>query len=120
MAIAATVIVALNALIHIYIMVLETSLFRRAVKVFGVPKHLRGEPLLKTMLFNQGAYNGVLAAGLIWGLVHPAADVGLQIQLFFLASVAAMGIVGALTAKKEILFIQTLPASLGIALLLIS
>ncbi len=120
MVIAATVIVALNALIHIYIMVLETALWKRAVKVFGVPKHLREEPMLKTMLKNQGAYNGVLALGLIWGLLHPAADIGLQIQLFFLGSIAAMGIVGAVTAKKEILFVQTIPAGLGIALLLIS
>ncbi|MOA57062.1 hypothetical protein D3C78_1811640 [compost metagenome] len=59
---------------------------------------------------NQGLYNGFLAAGLIWGLVHPDPVFAWQIQLFFLACVAVAGIFGAATAGKKILFIQTVPA----------
>ena len=32
---------------------------------------------------NQGLYNGFLAAGLIWGLVHPDAGTGFQIKCSF-------------------------------------
>ena len=120
MLLAAKVITGLIALIHIYIMILESALWGRAVKVFGIPKELRDEPLLKTMLKNQGAYNGVLAAGLIWGLIYPDATFGMELSLFFLAAVALMGIVGAVTAKKEILFIQTIPATLGLVLWLLA
>ena len=44
---------------------------------------------------NQGVYNGFLAAGLIWGLVHPVAGFGFQIKVFFLLCVIVAGIYGA-------------------------
>ena len=46
----------------------------------------------------------------------PTSLVGRQIQLFFLACVAAAGIMGALTVSKRILYIQALPAFVGLAL----
>ena len=71
----------------------------------------------KTMAANQGLYNGFLAAGLIWGLVHPDHAVGVQVQLFFLICVAVAGIYGAITAKRSILFIQTVPAVIAMIVL---
>ena len=119
MQIAADVITGIIALLHVYILVLEMFLFRRAVKVFGVPRELREQPLVRVMLQNQGIYNGFLAAGLIWGLLHPDPAIGLQLKLFFCGCVAIAGLVGAATAQIRILFVQTIPAVLALVLLMV-
>ncbi len=117
---AADILTGLIAAIHVYILVLEMFLWGRAVKVFGVPRELREVKLVQVMLQNQGAYNGFLAAGLIWGLLHPDPTFALELKLFFCACVAIAGLVGAVTAQVRILFIQTVPASIAIALLLLA
>ncbi len=98
------------ALIHIYIVVLEMVLWTRARRA-RLSASLPNSPRqTKALAANQGLYNGFLAAGLIWGLLHPDPDFGWQIQMFFLACVAVAGIFGAATAKRSILFVQTVPA----------
>ena len=69
---------------------------------------------------NQGLYNGFLSAGLIWGLMHPVAEIGTQVQIFFLLCVIAAGIYGGLTAKRSILLVQGLPAMIALSAVLIS
>ena len=66
---------------------------------------------------NQGLYNGFLAAGLIWGLVHPDAGAGFQIKVFFLLCVIVAGVYGAATVSRRILFVQAAPAALALILL---
>ncbi len=108
------VLVGLVALLHIYIMLLEVLWWDspRGQKAFGLtPEFSRAT---KVLAINQGVYNGFLAAGLIWGLVHPDPGFGWQIQRFFLACVAVAGIVGAVTSSRKILFIQTVPAVIAI------
>jgi len=110
MSLIAQLLVGLIALLHSYIMVLEMFLWTtpRALKAFGqTPASAQAS---KTLAANQGLYNGFLAAGLIWGLVYPDPQFAWQIQMFFLACVAVAGIYGAITAKRSILFIQTVPA----------
>ena len=98
------------ALEHLGFLYLEMFLWTKKAgrRIFGYSR----EDAEKTNVLaaNQGLYNGFLAAGLIWGLVYPAAQVGYQIQLFFLICVTIAGIYGGLTAKKSILLIQGLPA----------
>jgi putative membrane protein len=65
---------------------------------------------------NQGLYNGFLAAGLIWGLISGE----FSVKLFFLVCVIIAGIFGAFTARRSILYIQALPAFLGLILLYLS
>ncbi|MFT5683836.1 MAG: putative membrane protein [Myxococcota bacterium] len=120
MQLAADIATGFLAFIHVYILVLEMFLFKRAVKVFGVPRELREVKLIKVMLQNQGIYNGFLAAGLIWGLVHPDPAFALQIKLFFCGCIAVAGLVGAATAQVRILLIQTVPASIAAVLLLLA
>jgi putative membrane protein len=72
----------------------------------------------KVLAANQGLYNGFLAAGLIWGLTLGAA--GLSIKVFFLLCVLVAGVYGALTASRKILFVQALPAFVGLVLLMLS
>jgi len=118
MSLAASIVVGLIAALHVYILVLEMFLWNRAVRVFGIAKEHRDNQSMRTMLKNQGLYNGFLAAGLIWGLVHPDASVGLQVQIFFASCVAVAGLYGAATANIRILFVQTVPAALALGLLL--
>jgi len=112
---AANVVVALVALIHVYILVLEMFLWdkpagRRAFR-------MSQEQAAQTKVFaaNQGLYNGFLAAGLFWGLSLGAAGTG--VKLFFLACVLVAGLYGAATASRKILYVQALPAAIGIALI---
>ena len=74
----------------------------------------------KVLAANQGLYNGFLAAGLFWGLLHPVQDVGKQIQLFFLGCVVTAAVVGGATANKRILLVQGVPGMVGLAAVLLS
>src|SRR5512140_1495236 len=65
---------------------------------------------------NQGLYNGFLAAGLVWGALHPVATVGFQVTVFFLACVVVAGVFGAVTVSRRILFLQALPAAVALVL----
>ena len=110
MSLIAVILVALVALLHVYILILEMFLWTgpRGQKAFGLTPEFAQQT--RALAANQGLYNGFLAAGLIWSLLHPQAEFAWQIALFFLACVAVAGIYGAATASRKILFIQTLPA----------
>ncbi|QIY78206.1 DUF1304 domain-containing protein [Chromobacterium violaceum] len=118
MSLAAGIVIALVALLHLYFLILEMFLWDKplGMKTFRLtPERARDTRVLAA---NQGLYNGFLAAGLLWGLWLGAA--GFQIKLFFLACVLAAGVFGAATANRRILLVQGLPAALGIALLLLA
>lgn len=115
MHIISKVIIGLVAVIHSYILVLEMFLWEsRGPKVFTNFSPDTFE-LTKVFAANQGLYNGFLAAGLIWVLVL-IKDVKWKrnIASFFLGCVAIAGIYGALTISTNILFVQTMPAVLGL------
>ncbi len=87
---------------------------KKGIKTFGLKsKDFAKET--KVLAANQGLYNGFLAAGLIWSLVIN----NNQVALFFLICVFVAGLYGSYsTKKKSILFIQSIPAFIGILLLL--
>lgn len=120
MKLAADIFTGVIAAIHLYILVLEMFLWNRAVKVFQIPKEHRDNPLMRTMLQNQGLYNGFLAAGLIWGLIHASPAFAFQIKVFFVSCVAVAGLYGAFSANIRILFVQTIPAAIALVLLFLS
>ncbi len=103
-----------------YILILEMFLWTtpRARKAFGTTKEVAEAS--KSLAANQGLYNGFLAAGLMWGLFHPSASFGQQIQIFFLACVIVAAVYGGFTAKKSILLVQGLPAALALLAVLLS
>jgi putative membrane protein len=72
----------------------------------------------KVLAANQGLYNGFLAAGLVWGLLLGPA--GFSVKVFFLACVIVAGVFGAATFSKKILYVQALPAAIGLALLVLA
>lgn len=116
----ATLFVAMVALLHVYIMLLEVLWWDtpRGHRAFNLAPEFAAQT--RVLAINQGVYNGFLAAGLVWGLVYPAPEIAAQIQLFFLACVAIAGIVGAITSSRKILFVQTVPALVAIFAVLAS
>ena len=115
----ATVLVAVVALIHIYIVVLEMVLWTtpRGRAAFGLTQEFAEQT--RALAGNQGLYNGFLAAGLVWGIVGPD-HLRFGFQVFFLLCVVVAGLYGAATASRKILFVQAVPALLGLALLYLS
>lgn len=119
MLLAAKLLAGLVLFIHIYIFLLETVLFNtRGRKVFGLTKEQA--VIMKPAMSNQGCYNGFLAAALACGFLLPDAATGRAFTIYGLACVAIAGIWGALTVQIRILFIQTVPAVLGLAALLLA
>lgn len=121
MMLVADILVALIALLHVYILVLEMVLWTKpaGLRAFGnTPEKARDTAVLAA---NQGLYNGFLAAGLAFGLLYAPlsgdAAAALHIKSFFLACIAVAGLYGAATAARKILYIQTLPAVLALLLL---
>lgn len=116
MATLANIVIAVVAILHIGFLVLEMFLWDHPIgrRTFKMTKEVSESSA--TLAANQGLYNGFLAAGLIWGLISGEYSV----KLFFLACVLIAGIYGGFTAKRSILFIQALPALLGLVLLYIS
>lgn len=111
------IVVILVALIHIYILWLEMfGWMTRARKVFRkMPAELFAAT--KPMAANQGLYNGFLAAGLIWSLLISDVNWSVNVAMFFLSCVLVAGIYGAATVQRSILFLQAVPALLGLLLL---
>ena len=118
MSIIANIVVGLIALAHVNILVLEMFLWDKpaGLRAFGqTPEAAKAS---KVLAANQGLYNGFLAAGLFWGLSLGAGGIG--VKVFFLCCVLVAGLYGAATASRKILFVQAVPAAIGLTLLLLS
>ena len=114
MPVLAQILVAVVCLIHVYIFLLETVLYKsRGVKIFGIPPS--EVESRKAAMSNQGCYNGFLAVALLLGLLYPDPAVAKAFAVYGLACVAVAGIWGAATVMVRILYIQTAPAVLGLA-----
>lgn len=113
------ILVAVVAVEHMFFLYLEMFLWTTptGLKTFGMTKEVAESS--KTLAANQGLYNGFLAAGLIWGILHPDPVFGRQIQLFFLACVIVAGVYGGLTVKRTILMVQALPALIALVSVLL-
>lgn len=114
MAMLADAMVALIALLHVYILVLEMFLWDKPAGLRAFRQKQEFATATKVLAANQGLYNGFLAAGLFWGLwLGPA---GFGVKVFFLSCVLVAGLYGAATAARKILYIQAVPAAIGLAL----
>ena len=108
-AIIATVLAALAALLHVYIFVMESVQWSqpRIWRRFGVADQATADAL-KPMAYNQGFYNLFLAIGTTIGLVlfwadgvSTAADVaGRTLVLFCLGSMTAAALVLLSTGRR--------------------
>ena len=117
MLLIANALVLLVALLHVYFLILEMFLWEKplGLKTFGnTPEKARDMAVLAA---NQGLYNGFLAAGLSWGLLHAAPAFAFQIKVFFLLCVIIAGAYGAYSVSRRILFVQAAPAALALIML---
>ncbi|WP_137914084.1 MULTISPECIES: DUF1304 domain-containing protein [unclassified Rudaea] len=116
MNIAAQILIAVVALLHLYFLALEMFFWDQPLgrKVFNLTPEFAAAS--KKLAANQGLYNGFLAAGLIWSLILGGRE-GFHVAIFFLACVIVAGIYGALTVNKRIFFFQALPALVALAVL---
>ena len=116
MNILANVVIGIVAILHLGFLVLEMFLWNKplGMKTFGMTQEFADASA--TLAANQGLYNGFLAAGLIWGLW---ADL-LPVKVFFLVCALVAGAYGGLTAKRTILYIQGLPALIGLILVFLA
>lgn len=115
MALFATLVTALVGLLHLYFLVLEMFLWTRplGLKTFrNTPEKAQATRVLAA---NQGLYNGFLVAGLAWAAVSGRAD----LAAFFLGCVVVAGLYGAWSVSRRILYVQALPAVIGLALLIL-
>jgi putative membrane protein len=112
MSLIANALVVLVAALHVYFLVLEMFYWTKplGLKTFrNTPEKAADSAVLAA---NQGLYNGFLAAGLLWGIVHPNPAFAWQIKTFFLLCVIVAGTYGAKTVSRRILYVQALPALL--------
>lgn len=115
---ALKIVALLVALEHTWFLVLEMFLWTKPLgrKTFGNSAEFAEQS--KVLAANQGLYNGFLVAGLLWGVLHPSADVGLQLMTFFLTLVVVAGVYGGVTVSRRILVLQGAPAAVGLVLAL--
>lgn len=120
MLVLANIVVAIVALLHVWFLILEMFLWTQplGLRTFGNTKERAKDSAV--LAANQGLYNGFLAAGLIWGLLHPDTAIGFQIKVFFLLCVIVAGVYGAWSVSRRILVVQALPAVVALILLWIA
>ena len=113
----ANALVLLVALLHVYFLILEMFLWEKPIglKTFRNTPNKAKE--MAVLAANQGLYNGFLAAGLFWGLLHAAPAFAFQINVFFLLCVIIAGAYGAYSVSQRILFVQAAPAALALIML---
>jgi len=114
----ANIVVGLIAIVHVYILVLEMFLWDKPTGLRAFGQTQEAATASKVLAANQGLYNGFLAAGLVWGLSLGAT--GTAVKVFFLCCVLVAGLYGAATASRKILFVQAVPAAIGLGFLLLS
>jgi putative membrane protein len=116
--IVANVVIGLVAFLHVYFLVLEMFLWDKPAGLRAFGQTLEAARASKVLAANQGLYNGFLAAGLLWGLSLGASGTG--VKVFFLSCVLVAGLYGAATASRKILFVQAIPAAIGLFLVFLS
>jgi putative membrane protein len=109
-------LVVLVALAHIGFLALEMFLWTGPIgqRVFAMTPEFAAQSAV--LAANQGLYNGLLAAGLIWGALRN----NREFMIFFLLCVIVAGVYGGLTAKVTILYIQAAPALVALLAVLAS
>lgn len=119
MVIAGLVIVALAALIHLYVFALESLTWTsdRTRAVFGTTPEQAAQT--RQLAFNQGFYNLFLAIEVVAGIVAfvlGAAPVGIALVLAGAGSMVLAGVVlvGSDRSKARAALIQMLPPLIGV------
>lgn len=116
----ALVLVALIALLHVYIAWFEIFAWTsRGPRVFDTfPPELFGQTT--QMAANQGIYNAFLAVGLGWSLFIKEDRWQFNVAVCFLSFVAVAGMMASLTIAFATGLVQFVPAILALVLLVVA
>jgi len=116
MRIVSQALILLVAIVHVGFLVLEMFFWDHPVgrKIFAMTPEVSASSAV--LAANQGLYNGLLAAGLLWAAWSDRRD----LKFFFLGCVVVAGVFGGLTAKTTILFTQALPAAVALLFVLMA
>lgn len=117
MRIVSLILIALIAALHGYIAWFEMFAWEaKGPAIFTtLPPDLF--PQTVEIAKNQGIYNSFLAAGLFWSLLIKDKDWQRNVASCFLLFVLVAGLVGAATITTKTIYIQTIPALLGLVTL---
>jgi len=120
MKILADLLTGIVAFLHLSFMALEMFFWQKDIglHVFKMTPEMASQTAILAQ--NQGLYNGILAAGLIWSFFIYNGSFQKSVRTFFLISIIIAGVFGAITAKTSILFVQALPALLALIVVLMS
>jgi len=112
-----TALIVLIAFLHFCFLILEMFLWDKPLGLKVFRQSLKTAQASKVLAMNQGLYNGFLSAGLFWSLLS---DVNADaLKIFFLSCVVIAGIFGAITANKNIIYIQAIPAIVALLLVIL-
>jgi putative membrane protein len=126
MLIAAQIVAALAALLHVVFFVFESVLWSRpqVYRRFGIGSQAQADAI-QPMAYNQGFYNLALAIGVLVGVVLAGQDgdqllIGKTLIIFGTGCMAVAGVVLASTGAKyrRAAAIQFVPAALALILTL--
>lgn len=107
-------LIVLVIVLHYFFMILEMLLWDKPTgrRIFRLDPDFSAKT--RFIAINQGLYNGILSTALLYSLLTSNTN----FTLLLLASIVVAGIVGALTVKFRIFWVQAFPALLaGISLL---
>lgn len=109
------ILLLIVAALHLYFCILEMFLWTKpkGLKTFGMTPELANATAV--LAANQGLYNVFLAAGLIWSVFCPDAQVSSQLAVFFLSCVLIAAVYGGYSVSRKILWIQGGPALIALA-----
>lgn len=119
MDVVAGVLVAIVAVLHMFFAYLEMVAWKtpRAQEAFGTTPQQAEETAV--LAANQGLYNLFVAFGLWWG-VFAEGDAGFAFRCVFLGFVIVAGAFGAVTVSRRILLVQSAPAAVALAVVLLA
>ncbi|MFT5196174.1 MAG: putative membrane protein [Cellvibrionaceae bacterium] len=115
MGILKKILVGLVAVEHFFFLIVEMFLWTQPLGLGMFGNTSEFAEMTSVLAANQGVYNGFLAAGLIWGLVHPDSKIGFQVKVFFLLCVIVAGLYGGYSVSSTIFFVQAVPALIALA-----
>lgn len=107
----ATGLIVLVIIFHVWFLIMEMFLWTKPLGMTLMAITTEQAEATKILAMNQGLYNGMVAAYLIWCLIRK----DFSTISFILITIVLAGCYGAWTADKPIIFfIQSLPAILAL------
>ena len=112
-------LIILVAIEFFYIFYLETlaTTSQTTSRIFRLSKEDLRQKSIRTLLKNQGAYNGLIAVGLLYSVFLATATV--ELSRLILIYIVLVALYGSLTSDKKIILTQGGPAILTLLSLII-